>query len=199
MQTFFITASGISSERWLRAFPDATTFTDEEFLKYQSSSDCQLNSESMVWVLLEGKWQECIKSSLAAEAMVVGMTLTEDVRQARNLLSMGVKGYVHAFATTELFVRIQDVIISGGAWLGASLLQQLLVNINKTVEERPKAIEGLTQRESAVAKSVAAGKSNKEVAMELGITERTVKAHLSSCFNKLNVRDRMQLSLAINK
>jgi DNA-binding NarL/FixJ family response regulator len=54
-------------------------------------------------------------------------------------------------------------------------------------------------RENAVAACIAMGKSNKEVAEELNITERTVKAHLSACFNKLDVRDRMQLALIINK
>jgi DNA-binding NarL/FixJ family response regulator len=53
----------------------------------------------------------------------------------------------------------------------------------------------LTSREKAVAELVAAGKSNKEVARDLDITERTVKAHLGSAFEKLQVRDRLQLVL----
>jgi DNA-binding NarL/FixJ family response regulator len=53
----------------------------------------------------------------------------------------------------------------------------------------------LTSREKAVAELVAAGKSNKEVARDLDITERTVKAHLSAAFEKLQVRDRLQLVL----
>lgn len=57
---------------------------------------------------------------------------------------------------------------------------------------------GLTPRENAVAKAVAAGQSNKEVARQLDITERTVKAHLSAVFTKLGVRDRLHLVLAIS-
>lgn len=56
----------------------------------------------------------------------------------------------------------------------------------------------LTPRENAVAKAVAAGQSNKEVARQLDITERTVKAHLSAVFTKLGVRDRLHLVLAIS-
>jgi RNA polymerase sigma factor (sigma-70 family) len=54
-------------------------------------------------------------------------------------------------------------------------------------------LASLTERERGVAEAVASGLSNKEVARRLGITERTVKAHLSSAFRKLGVRDRMQL------
>ncbi|MBL8432557.1 MAG: helix-turn-helix transcriptional regulator, partial [Dechloromonas sp.] len=56
----------------------------------------------------------------------------------------------------------------------------------------------LSGRETQVARLVASGASNKEIADQLAITERTVKAHLTVIFEKLGVRDRLQLSLRIN-
>jgi DNA-binding NarL/FixJ family response regulator len=53
-------------------------------------------------------------------------------------------------------------------------------------------------RERQVAESVARGSTNKEIARVMGITERTVKAHLTASFEKLGVRDRMQLALLVN-
>jgi len=53
----------------------------------------------------------------------------------------------------------------------------------------------LTGRELEVAKAIATGASNKEVARQLSITERTVKAHVSGLFAKLAVSDRLQLAL----
>ena len=53
----------------------------------------------------------------------------------------------------------------------------------------------LTAREVEVARAVAQGRSNKEVADLMFISERTVKAHLGSIFDKLGVRDRLQLVL----
>ena len=44
----------------------------------------------------------------------------------------------------------------------------------------------------------ARGSSNKEIAKALGITERTVKAHVGAILDKLQVRDRLQLSLIVN-
>jgi DNA-binding NarL/FixJ family response regulator len=56
----------------------------------------------------------------------------------------------------------------------------------------------LSEREAQVARLVAAGFSNREIADRLAITERTVKAHLTAIFEKLGLRDRLQLSLRIN-
>ena len=56
----------------------------------------------------------------------------------------------------------------------------------------------LTRREQTVASAIASGASNKEIARRLKITERTVKAHVSAVLDKLQVRDRLQISLRIN-
>ena len=58
--------------------------------------------------------------------------------------------------------------------------------------------ERLSVREQETAELLARGASNKEIARELDITERTVKAHVSALLEKLGARDRLQLSLIIN-
>ncbi|MCC6959679.1 MAG: response regulator transcription factor [Dehalococcoidia bacterium] len=60
---------------------------------------------------------------------------------------------------------------------------------------QPVQAEALTERETDVLKLLATGKSNKEVAQRLGITERTVKTHVSSIMGKLDVRSRTQAAL----
>lgn len=60
-------------------------------------------------------------------------------------------------------------------------------------------LEKLSPRERDVALQVAGGASNKDVARRLNITERTVKAHLTSTFDKLEVRDRLQLVIALRR
>ncbi|MBV5337679.1 MAG: response regulator transcription factor [Deltaproteobacteria bacterium] len=62
-------------------------------------------------------------------------------------------------------------------------------------QKQHAALAKLTEREREVAVLVAHGECNKEIARELNIAERTVKAHLSTVFEKLDVRDRLQLAI----
>lgn len=59
------------------------------------------------------------------------------------------------------------------------------------------AIAGLTHRENEIALLVAQGESNKNIAYKLAITERTVKAHLTEIFKKMQVADRVKVALII--
>ena len=58
--------------------------------------------------------------------------------------------------------------------------------------------QGLTQREREVALLAANGASNSDIATECGISERTVKAHLTAVFAKINITDRLQLALRVH-
>jgi two-component system, NarL family, nitrate/nitrite response regulator NarL len=65
------------------------------------------------------------------------------------------------------------------------------------VEERIGRLSALTAREIQIAKAVAEGRGNREIAAQLGITEQTVKNHLTSIFQKVGVASRLQLALAV--
>ncbi|HKJ94564.1 MAG TPA: helix-turn-helix transcriptional regulator, partial [Gammaproteobacteria bacterium] len=67
------------------------------------------------------------------------------------------------------------------------------------VGARPRSVfERLSPREHEIVAYLASGESNKGIAAKLGITERTVKAHLSSIFQKTGLKDRLHLALAAN-
>jgi len=73
--------------------------------------------------------------------------------------------------------------------------------VSNAAEDRRSAssldLSQLTKRERQVATSVAEGLSNREIATKFGISERTVKARLTTTFQKLGVRDRVQLALLL--
>ena len=81
------------------------------------------------------------------------------------------------------------------------LIQRFLAVSTRVVPpaapDRP-VLNTLTSRELMVAEQVAQGSNNREIAQTLEITERTVKAHLTSIFEKLEVRDRVQLALKMH-
>ncbi|KXA75564.1 helix-turn-helix transcriptional regulator [Bordetella pseudohinzii] len=91
------------------------------------------------------------------------------------------------------------VVAEGGIWVGRSLVERLLQQVQERACARADWSQGLlTEREETVARHASAGRSNAQIAQLLGITERTVKAHLSAVFEKLGVTDRLQLALLVH-
>lgn len=119
-------------------------------------------------------------------------------------LEAGAAGCCNTHAAPEVLRQVALVVSNGGLWIGQSLLRQLVGSTTRILGEkagRPPQDDWsrlLSERETQVARLVAGGASNKEIASQLEITERTVKAHLTTIFEKLSLRDRLQLSLRIN-
>lgn len=205
MQSLFVSPSHIESPRWQQAFPLALIVNSES----EMPADVR---GLLIWVVLgEAFTLAQISKWVAAGARVVGLTQAEDPRQAKQVLEAGASGYLHYLAVVPVLQQVSQVIEVGGLWLGVDLMRQLVfatANIIQPLSEHHRSetnhvpqknhLDLLSAREQDVAKAVAAGKSNKEVARELDITERTVKAHLSAVFEKLNVRDRLHLVLVMS-
>ena len=123
-------------------------------------------------------------------------------------LASGAMGCCSPALDEEQVRRILAIVEEGGVWISNAALPQLLQRLRQRSEKvsppaaQPPTLEvlsNLTQREREIAKMVAAGDSNKIIARKLNITDRTVKAHLTTVFQKLNVRDRLQLALFVSK
>lgn len=189
IQHLFFSPAEIHSPRWLQAFPAARLI----------GAAPQANAGEFVWLLLRDELSFIqIQRLSAAGARVVAMTAIENPQEARRALEAGASGYVHYLAIPQVLEQVAQVVSAGGMWLGADLMRQLVLATARILPAVPipqADLSLLTSREKAVAELVAAGKSNKEVARDLDITERTVKAHLGSAFEKLQVRDRLQLVL----
>lgn len=137
--------------------------------------------------------------------LVVGADWQQD-RQI-NALVAGCYGYCEAEAAPELLPKAVACILKGDIWIPRRLAPRIIGLLAKLAPaadasdtprvERVKTIEVLTQRERDVAKMLGEGLSNKLIASLLNISERTVKAHLTSIFQKLEVQDRLQLALLI--
>lgn len=121
--------------------------------------------------------------------------------EALDAFSAGARGYCNTHSVAPLLKQVASVVLQGGLWIGPSLMSRLLTATSQLPSAQPGGdawAERLTAREREVARAIASGASNKEVARQLAITERTVKAHVGAIFEKLQVRDRLQLSLVVN-
>ena len=120
--------------------------------------------------------------------------------EGQHFLSLGACGYAHTHLPVESLSRILMSIEEGSIWMGRSLLQKLLQDIEQRLPpvQQEDWAASLSERETEVAKHAALGRSNAEIAQELGITERTIRAHLSAIFEKMHVQDRLQLALKVH-
>ena len=94
----------------------------------------------------------------------------------------------------ELVTSIKK-IIGGENQLHPKATSQLLANLSNKNKQEKNLLEELTKRELDVLKEIAKGKSNKEIASSLFITEKTVKTHVSHLLSKLELADRTQAAL----
>lgn len=119
-------------------------------------------------------------------------------------LDAGCSAYCHAYSDPATLVQIKQVVEAGQIWIGSSLMQKLIRGAK--LANRPDQVKlaeedwcvDLTPREKEVAVLAANGASNQLISRNCAISERTVKAHLSAAFQKLNITDRLQLALRVH-
>jgi two-component system NarL family response regulator len=116
-------------------------------------------------------------------ARVVVLTTYDADEDIARALKAGAKAYIlKDIAADALVACIRDVL-AGKTYLAPAAAAKLAERVTRVQ---------LTPRELATLRSMAEGKSNKEVATELGISERTVKTHLGHLFEKLGVTSRTE-------
>ncbi|KZN14830.1 response regulator transcription factor [Marinomonas sp. TW1] len=135
-----------------------------------------------------------LKSEFSNHNMVVFPNQASQ-QAALRLFSIGVNGQCAPYIGEEQLSLVMSVIDSGEIWGGKAFIQQLISQSAEQVDSPSLEMDGLSERELDVVRYVAEGFSNKQVATEMAITERTVKAHLTSVFKKTDTRDRLALAL----
>lgn len=199
MANWFVTVDGELKSRWTQAFTDARVLPRNAFDTLASKTD-------LVWVSTAVEDWLGVVRALADRGMgVIALSYQPHDREALAALDAGARGYIHTLAAAPVLTQVAVVVSHRGVWVGEELMAKVIggsftaltQHLGALQVEESAQLAPLTQRERLVALAVARGATNKEVARELEITERTVKAHLSAIFKKLAVRDRLQLILKL--
>ena len=124
-------------------------------------------------------------------AIVILTTYNEDELMIRGL-GAGARGFLLKDTGRETLFNTIRAAARGETLLQPDVMARVLAHTNQTARSPAPdgAYEELTDRELQVLTAVARGDRNKEIALELGISERTVKAHLTNIYNKLGVDSR---------
>lgn len=131
---------------------------------------------------------EQIRAHWPAVAIVILTTYNEDELMARGLRA-GARGYLLKDTKRQVLFDTLRAAARGGALLQPEVLARAL-NQQPGNQSKPRSTPSFTEREQQVLEAVARGERSKEIAANLGIAERTVKAYLTSIYNKLGVDSR---------
>ena len=193
-QVVIYTAPGFTASSWHSAFGQAVIYT----FPAVASSTMQPGA---VVLIHSGRsdWQSLVQQHSASQLVIVisqHVTITE----LQLALTLGGKGYMDAGSSSINFVQAVNTVNSGALWIPASLLNQLNQFLSKVIPSQHswQSFESrLSKREYEVASLARRGLSNKTIAENLFITERTVKQHLTATFAKLGIKDRLQLIMLL--
>jgi two-component system nitrate/nitrite response regulator NarL len=128
-----------------------------------------------------------------------------DEKEVIRALRNGAKGYCQKEIEPSRLRKAVEVVQNGEVWVGRKTIGLLLGELcsfnGKGRKDCPPlaevCLQYLSARERQIALLVGRGASNKEMANELNISERTVKAHLTSIFHKLKISNRLRLGLFV--
>lgn len=199
MRHLMIDRDGAGLPEWFEAFP--------ELRISQDSTGMPAGGEpTIIWCRLRAgdDIERTLRGTVGGGHPVILLCDEPDDNTILKALALGAAGCCNSRSTSEVLRQVALVVTNGGLWVGQSLLQRMVGSTARLLAPRRPAegsrewIKALSDRENQVAQLVASGESNKEVARQLNISERTVKAHLTVIFSKLGLRDRLQLAVTVN-
>ena len=132
------------------------------------------------------------------------LTANKDEATIFKALKGGAKGYLSKDVSISNLIKAIQAVQKGELWIERKLMARFL-EVEAVVDSSREGQAGklkniMTPREKEVLRFLTTGRTNKEIAKALFISEKTVKSHLNSIFKKLNVTRRLQAILyAINR
>lgn len=125
---------------------------------------------------------------------VLILTFHNEIDYLVKAFDLGVEGYMIKDSDSSELRRAISCIANGKTYIQPSLIPFLNSNLRNRNNDKSK-LEILTSREKEMLSYLSKGMLNKEIAIELKISERTVKNHISNLFKKIDVNDRTQAAV----
>jgi NarL family two-component system response regulator LiaR len=134
--------------------------------------------------------------SLGTGSRVIALTSFAEDDKVFPAIQAGASSYLLKDVSPEALVEAIRAVAHGEARLHQQVMRKLMEQVTRQpVGERPAEAAQLTEREGEVIRLVARGRSNREIAEALVISEKTAKAHISNILGKLGLDDRTQMAV----
>lgn len=134
------------------------------------------------------------------DTKIIVLTTFDEEEYIMKALQKGASGYLLKDTPSEQVAAVIRSVKAGHTLLGPTITPKVLSHLHQPRQEPSVDYKSiLTSREIEVLKLLGRGKSNREIAKELNITEGTVKNHITKIFPQLGVRDRIQAALWVQQ
>ena len=184
--------------------PDGVIFEAED----EQQVETVLQSEHIDVLLLDlvlpnGKSFKLLESTIIdyPEMKVAMLTASEDVNDVRKCMEFGASAFITKTSGKTNLVNALRQVIAGGVYISPDLIDKINESQadGSSGSEDAKKIDSLTNRQKEVLELVCKGSSNKEIANLLGLSDNTVKIHVTAILKSLEVSNRTQAVLFANK
>lgn len=135
--------------------------------------------------------------TLGVATRIVLLTAAIEPTETVEALRLGARGVMLKESATQLLFKCLHAVMSGEYWVGHERVHDVVAQLRRSEAEGQRDVpaDRLTPREHQVVAAIVQGASNKDVAQQFGLSEQTVKNHLSHIFDKLGVSNRLELAL----
>jgi len=143
---------------------------------------------------------DALREIMSADPGIKAIALTDSIDQDEiiQLLLLGIRGLVRKDAPSSLLFKSIRTVMGGQYWIShdgvAGLVHNLRLLSAATEQNARQQIQSLTAQQLRILTSIVSGCSNREIAEELSLSERTVKYHLTRIFEIFGVSGRMELA-----
>lgn len=208
-ESLFVLASSNSAtlERWRAAFEDGTSLVEVRSLDSLPQCLTQLRPPIVLF-----------DTRLARAGIARAIDLLLQVRRETRIIAFadecddefelplflaGARGICALDATPAVLQQAVAAVVRGELWIRRAMVPQLMESLGEQKQDLSTGATGrfaiLTPREIEIARLIGQGASNKRIALQLAIAERTVKSHLTEIFRKTGTDDRVKLALLVSR
>lgn len=195
MKLYLISDNIALRGRWMSAFMSMKPSTLPAFSAESEYNSIVFISDTLVNALSEAE----INNLFLRRVMV--LSIEPDFAAAQKFLQMGAMGYGNAMMHETHLYSAYQALDEGKVWLHPDFITMMISQIrdhNGSKEKSLLLLDALSKREREVAVMLGDGATHQEIADTLDITVRTVKAHATAIYQKLDVKDRLALSLLLH-
>lgn len=128
----------------------------------------------------------CVRR-LSPDTRVLVLTAYDDDAYVRNIINIGIEGYLLKDEATEALVQAIVSVVQGGTWFSRVVMQKFVV-----AKHDLEIDTGFTPRELELLAGIGRGWDNRRIASEFDLAEQTVRNYISRIYEKLGVRSRAE-------